>query len=144
MPQIACLAQVDSRSVSSWIAPGQTTGGGGFSDQPGAGRRPTLGLDEQHQGQPYRPDVPTDFKKVVHQLAPETGKGVRTKTMQRLLHKNRYVWQRMRQAFAKASEPHPDARRKVCRQPLQQRAAMDECDLWYVDGPGFGFTPGMP
>ena len=59
-PQIARIYQVDSRSVSSWIDQGQTKGLVGFYDQPGAGRRPTLSLDEQPKGHQYLQDSPKD------------------------------------------------------------------------------------
>jgi len=85
MPQIARIYQVDYRSVSSWIDQWQTKGLVGLYDQPGAGRRPTLGLDEQHKVQQYLQDSPKDFKKVVHQLEQETGKCVSTKTIKRLI-----------------------------------------------------------
>ena len=60
MPHIARLYQVDSRSVSSWIDQWQTRGLVGLYDQPGAGRRPTLSLDEQQKVQQYRQDSPKD------------------------------------------------------------------------------------
>jgi transposase len=60
MPQIARIDQVDYRSVSSWIDQGQTKGFVGLYDQPGAGRRPTLGLDEQPKVQQYLHDSPKD------------------------------------------------------------------------------------
>ena len=91
MPQIACIYQVDYRSVSSWLDQWQTRGLVGLYDQPGAGRRPTLSLDEQQKVQQYLQDSPKDLKKVVHQLEQETGKRVSTKTLKRLIKKNRFV-----------------------------------------------------
>ena len=58
MPQIARIYQVDYRSVSSWIDQWQTKGLVGLYDQAGAGRRPTLSLDEQHKVQQYLHDSP--------------------------------------------------------------------------------------
>ncbi len=87
MPQIACMYQVDYRSVSSWIDQWQTGGFVGLYDQPGAGRRPTLSLDEQQKVQQYLQDSPKDLKKVVHQLEQETRKRVSTKTIKRLIKK---------------------------------------------------------
>ena len=109
----------------------------GFYDQPGAGRRPTLSLDEQQKVQQYLQDSPKDFKKVVHQLEQETKKRVSTKTIQRLMKKNRYVWKRMRKAPAKSPDPHKYERSKVCMHQLQQREAVGACALWYFDGTGF-------
>src|SRR5262245_21859510 len=81
MPQIARIYQVDYRSVSSWLDQWQARGLVGLYDQPGAGRRPTLSLDEQQKVQQYLQDSPKDVKKVVHQLEQETGKHVSTKTI---------------------------------------------------------------
>jgi transposase len=87
MSQIARMYQVDYRSVSSWIDQWQTRGLVGLYDQPGAGRRPTLSLDEQQKIPQYLQDSPKDLKKVVHQLEQETGKRVSTKTIKRLIKK---------------------------------------------------------
>ncbi|SRR6266568_6961261 len=64
MPHIARIYQVAYRSVSSWIDQWQTGGFVGLYDQPGAGRRPTLSLDEQQKVQQYLQDSPKDLKKV--------------------------------------------------------------------------------
>ena len=64
MPQIARLYQVDYRSVSSWIDQWQTRGFVGLYDQPGAGRRPTLSLDEQHKVPQYLQDSPKTYRKL--------------------------------------------------------------------------------
>jgi len=144
MPQIACMYQVDYRSVSSWIDQWQTRGLVGLYDQPGAGRRPILSLDEQQKVQQYLQDSPKDLKKVVHQLEQETGKRVSTKTIKRLIKKNRYVWKRIRKAPAKSPDPHKYERSKVFMNQLQQREASGECDLWYFDGTGFCLTPCIP
>jgi transposase len=144
MPQIACMYQVDYRSVSSWIDQWQTRGLVGLYDQPGAGRRPILSLDEQQKVQQYLQDSPKDLKKVVHQLEQETKKRVSTKTIKRLIKKNRYVWKRIRKAPAKSPDPHKYERSKVFMNQLQQREASGECDLWYFDGTGFCLTPCIP
>jgi len=144
MPQIARMYQVDYRSVSSWIDQWQTRGLVGLYDQPGAGRRPILSLDEQQKVQQYLQDSPKDLKKVVHQLEQETGKRVSTKTIKRLIKKNRYVWKRIRKAPAKAPDPHKYERSKVLMNQLQQREAVGECALWYFDGTGFCLTPCIP
>jgi transposase len=144
MPQIACMYQVDYRSVSSWIDQWQTRGLVGLYDQPGAGRRPILSLDEQQKVQKYLQDSPKDLKKVVHQLEQETRKRVSTKTIKRLIKKNRYVWKRIRKAPAKSPDPHKYERSKVFMNQLQQREASGECDLWYFDGTGFCLTPCIP
>jgi transposase len=60
MPHMARIDEVDYRSVSSWIDQWQTKGLVGFYDQPGAGRRPTLNLDEQHKVQEYLQESPKD------------------------------------------------------------------------------------
>jgi transposase len=144
MPQIARIYQVDYRSVSSWIDQGQTKGLVGLYDQAGAGRRPTLSLDEQHKVQQYLHDSPKDLKKVVHQLEQETGKRVSTKTIKRLMKKNRYVWKRIRKAPAKSPDPHKYERSKEFINHLPQREAVGACDLWYFDGTGFCLTPCIP
>jgi len=144
MPHIARIYQVDYRSVSSWIDQWQTRGLVGLYDQPGAGRRPTLSLDEQQKVQQYLQDSPKDLKKVVHQLEQETRKRVSTKTIKRLIKKNRYVWKRIRKGPAKSPDPHKYERSKVFMNQLQQREASGECDLWYFDGTGFCFTPCIP
>src|SRR5215467_5956442 len=144
MPQIACIYQVDYRSVSSWIDQWQTRGVVGLYDRPGAGRRPILSLDEQQKVQQYLQDSPKDFKKVVHQLEQETGKHVSTKTIKRLITKNRYVWKRLRKTPAKAPDPHKYARSRVFMNQLQQREASGECALGYFDGTGFCLTPCIP
>jgi len=144
MPQIACMYQVGYRSVSSWIDQWQTRGLVGLYDQPGAGRRPILSLDEQQKVQQYLQDSPKDLKKVVHQLEQETRKRVSTKTIKRLIKKNRYVWKRIRKAPAKSPDPHKYERSKVFMNQLQQREASGECDLWYFDGTGFCLTPCIP
>jgi transposase len=144
MPHIARIYQVDYRSVSSWIDQWQTRGLVGLYDQPGAGRRPTLSLDEQQKVQQYLQDSPKDLKHVVHQLEQETGKRVSTKTIKRLIKKNRYVWKRIRKAPAKSPDPHKYERSKLLIHQLQQREAAGECALWYFDGTGFCLTPCIP
>ena len=116
----------------------------GLYDQPGAGRRPLLSLDEQQKVQQYLQDSPKDLKKVVHQLEQETGKRVSTKTIKRLIKKNRYVWKRIRKAPAKVPDPHKYERSKVFMNQLQQREAVGDCALWYFDGTGFCLTPCIP
>ena len=144
MSHIARIYQVDYRSVSSWIDQWQTRGLVGLYDQPGAGRRPTLSLDEQQKVQQYLQDSPKDLKHVVHQLEQETGKRVSTKTVKRLIKKNRYVWKRIRTAPAKSPDPHKYERSKLFIHQLQQREAAGECALWYFDGTGFCLTPCIP
>ena len=144
MPHIAHIYQVDYRSVSSWIDQWQTRGLVGLYDQPGAGRRPTLSLDEQQKVQQYLQDSPKDLKHVVHQLEQETGKRVSTKTIKRLIKKNRYVWKRIRKVPAKSPDPHKYERSKLFIHQLQQREAAGECALWYFDGTGFCLTPCIP
>jgi len=144
MAPIARRYQVDYRSVSSWINPWQTRGFVGLEDPPGAGRRPTLSLDEQQTLQPDVPDSPTGLKKVVHHLEQEPGQRVRPQTITRLMKKNRSVWKRRRKAPATSPDPHTDERSKGFMKPRHQREALGEGDLWYGDGTGFGFTPGIP
>jgi hypothetical protein len=47
----------------------------------------------------------------------------------------------MRKAPAKSPDPHKEERSQVCMKQLQQREAIDECDLGYFDGTG-GFDHG--
>jgi transposase len=95
IPHIARIYQVDRRSVSTWIDRWQTRGLVGLYDQPGAGRRPILSVDEQHKVQQYLQQYPQDLKRVVHQLEQETRTRVSTKTIKRFI-KKRYVWKRIR------------------------------------------------
>ena len=141
IPHIARIYHVDRRSVSSWIDRWQTRGLVGLYDQPGAGRRPTLSADEQHKVQQYLQQYPKDLKKVVHQLEQETSRRVSTKTIKRLIKKNRYVWKRIRKSPAHAPDPHKYARSKEVIHRLQQREAAEECALWYFDVAGFCLTP---
>src|SRR6267142_4356581 len=103
-----------------------------------------LSHDGQQKVQQYLQDSPKDLKKVVHQLEQETRKRVSTKTIKRLIKKNRYVWKRIRKAPAKSPDPHKYERSKVFMNQLQQREASGECDLWYFDGTGFCLTPCIP
>jgi transposase len=85
--QIARIYHVDRRSVSSWIDRWHTRGIGGLYDRPGAGRRPTLSVDEQDKVHQYLQQFPRDLKRVVSQLEQETKKRVSTKTIQRVIKK---------------------------------------------------------
>jgi transposase len=67
IPHIARIYQVDRRSVSSWIDRWHTRGLGGLYDQPGAGRRPLLNMEEQHKVEQYLQHYPKDLKRVVYQ-----------------------------------------------------------------------------
>ena len=144
IPHITQLYYVDRRSVSSWIDRWQTRGLVGLYDQPGAGRRPTLSADEQNKVQQYLQQYPKDLKKVVHQLEQDTSRRVSTKTIKRLIKKNRYVWKRIRKSPAQAPDPHKYERSKEVIQRLQQREAAGECALWYFDVAGFCLTPCIP
>jgi transposase len=88
IPHIARIYQVDRRSVSGWIDRWHTRGLGGLYDQPGAGRRPLLNMDEQHKVEQYLQQYPKDLKRVVYQLEQETTKRISTKTLKRFLKKN--------------------------------------------------------
>jgi hypothetical protein len=72
MPHMARIDQVDRRSVSTWIDRWQPRGFVGFYDQPGAGRRPLLSVDEPHQVHQSLQPYPKDFKRVVPPLEPQT------------------------------------------------------------------------
>jgi transposase len=88
IPHIAQLYQVDRRCVSCWIDRWHTQGLVGLYDKPGAGRPPTLSVDEQQKVQQYLQQYPKDLKRVVYQLEQETAKRVSTKTIKRLLKKS--------------------------------------------------------
>ena len=87
IPHIARIYQVDRRSVSTWIDRWQTRGLVGLYDQPSAGRRPLLSVDEEHKVQQYLQQYPKDLKRVVHQLEQETHTRVSTKTLKRFIKK---------------------------------------------------------
>jgi transposase len=91
IPRIAGIYQVDRRSVSCWIDRWHTRGLAGLYDQPGAGRPPTLGIEEQQKVQQYLQQYPRDLKRVVYQLEQDTTKRVSTKTIKRLLKKTLYL-----------------------------------------------------
>ena len=91
IPHIARIYQVDRRSVSGWIDRWHLRGLVGLYDQPGAGRPPTLSIEEQHKVQQYLQQYPKDLKRVVYQLEQETTKRVSTKTIKRVLKKTLYL-----------------------------------------------------
>ena len=127
---LPALTRSTTAAYRRWIDQWQTRGLVGLYSQPGAGRQPTLSLDEQQKVQQYLQDSPQDLKKVVHQLEQETKKRVSTKTIKRLMKKNRYVWKRIRKAPAKSPDPHKYERSKVFIHQLQQREAVGECDIY--------------
>src|SRR6476661_7377783 len=90
--RIADVYQVSRYAVSEWMERWQRAGLVGLYDHPRSGRPPSLTPDEQQKVNQHLQDHPKDLKHVVHLLEQETNKRVSTKTIKRLIKKNRYVW----------------------------------------------------
>ncbi len=103
--RIAAVYQVSRYAVAEWLERWQSAGLVGVYDHPRSGRPPSLTPDEQHKVDQYLQEHPKDLKQVVHLLEQATHQRVRTKTIKRLIKKNRYVWKRLRKTPAKSPEP---------------------------------------
>ena len=144
MRRIAAVYQVSRYAVAEWIERWQSAGLVGLYDPPRSGRPPSLTPDEQHKVDQYLQEHPKDLKQVVHLLEQETHKRVSTKTIKRLIKKNRYVWKRLRKTPAKSPEPAHYQRAQARIADWQARERAGECDLWYFDASGFCLEPCMP
>ena len=144
MRRIAAVYQVSRYAVAEWIERWQSAGLVGLYDHPRSGRPPSLTPDEQHKVDQYLQEHPKDLKQVVHLLEQETHKRVSTKTIKRLIKKNRYVWKRLRKTPAKSPEPAQYQRAQARIADWQARERAGECDLWYFDASGFCLEPCMP
>ena len=113
-------------------------------DHPRSGRPPSLTPDEQHKVDQYLQEHPKDLTQVGHWLEQETHKRVSTKTIKRLIKKNRYVWKRLRKTPAKSPEPAQYQRAQARIADWQARERAGECDVWYFDASGFCLEPCMP
>jgi transposase len=142
--RIADVYQVSRYAVAEWIERWQSAGLVGLYDHPRAGRPLRLTADEQHKVEQYLQDHPKDLKHVVHVLEQETNKRVSTKTIKRLIKKNRYVWKRLRKTPAKSPDPAKYQRAQARIAALQARARAGECALWYFDASGFCLEPCIP
>jgi transposase len=144
MRRVAAVYQVSRYAVAEWIERWQSAGLVGLYDHPRSGRPPSLTPDEQHKVDQYLQEHPKDLKQVVHLLEQETQKRVSTKTIKRLIKKNRSVWKRLRKTLAKSPEPAQYQRAQARIADWQARERAGECDLWYFDASGFCLEPCMP
>ena len=144
MRRIAAVYQVSRYAVAAWIERWQSAGLVGLYDHPRSGRPPSLTPDEQHKVDQYLQEHPKDLKQVVHLLEQETHKRVSTKTIKRLIKKNRSVWKRLRKTPAKSPEPAQYQRAQARIADWQARERAGECALWYFDASGFCLAPCIP
>jgi transposase len=144
MRRIAAVYQVSRYAVSEWMKRWQSAGLVGLYDPPRSGRPPILTRDEQQKVIQHLQEHPKDLKQVVHVLEQETHKRVSTKTIKRLIKKNRYVWKRLRTTPAKSPAPAKYQRAQARIAALQARERAGECDLWYFDASGFCLEPCIP
>jgi transposase len=144
MRRIAAVYQVSRYAVAEWMERWQSTGLVGLYDHPRPGRPPILTADEQHKVEQHLQEHPKDLKQVVHLLEQETNKRVSTKTIKRLIKKNRDVWKRLRKTTAQSPDPAKYQRAQEHSAALQARARTGECDLWYFDASGFCLEPCIP
>ena len=144
MRRIAAIYRVSRYAVAEWLERWPSAGLVGLYDRPRSGRPPSLTPDEQHKVDQYLQEHPKDLKQVVHLLEQETHKRVSTKTIKRLIKKNRYVWKRLRKTPAKSPEPAQYQRAQARIADWQARERAGECDLWYFDASGFCLEPCMP
>jgi len=142
--RIAAVYQVSRYAVAEWLERWQSAGLVGVYDHPRSGRPPSLTPDEQHKVDQYLQEHPKDLKQVVHVLEQATHQRVRTKTIKRLIKKNRYVWKRLRKTPAKSPEPAQYQRAQARIADWQARERAGECALWYFDARGFCLEPCMP
>jgi len=144
MRRVAAVYQVSRYAVAEWIERWQSAGLVGLYDHPRSGRPSSLTPAEQHKVDQYLQEHPKDLKQVVHLLEQETQKRVSTKTIKRLIKKNRYVWKRLRKTPAKSPEPAQYQRAQARIADWQARERAGECDLWYFDASGFCLEPCIP
>ena len=144
MRRIAAVYQVSRYAVAEWLERWQSAGLVGLYDHPRSGRPPSLTPDEQHKVEQYLQEHPKDLKQVVHLLEQATQKRVRTKTINRLIKKNRYVWKRLRKTPAKSPEPAHYQRAQARIADWQARERAGEGDLWDFDASGLCVEPCMP
>ena len=142
--RIADIYQVSRSAVSEWMERWHSAGLVGLYDQPRSGRPPSLTPEEQHKVDQYLQEHPKDLKQVAHLLEQDSQKRVSTKTLKRLIKKNRYVWKRLRKTPAKSPEPVKYQRAQERIADLQARERAGACELWYFDASGFCLEPYIP
>jgi len=81
------IFDVDRLTIYHWFDAWETCHFAGLYDHKRCGRPPKLTTEEQAKAQQYIAQHPQNMKKVVHLLAQETCKRIRTKTLKRLLKK---------------------------------------------------------
>lgn len=140
----AAVYQVARDAVAEWIERWQSAGLVGLSDHPRAGRPLRLTADAPPKVDQYLQDHPKDVQHVVHVLEQETNKRVRTKTIKRLIKKNRSVWKRLRKTPTKSPDPAQYQRAQARIAALPARARAGACALGYFDASGFWLEPCLP
>src|SRR5262249_45482967 len=115
--------------ISHWFDAWESHHFAGLYDRARCGRPPKLTEAEQEQAHQYIAQNPHNMKKVVNLIEQETSKCVSTKTLKRLLKKNRYVWKRIKRTPEKAPDPEKYARSKTLIHHLHTREMHGECDV---------------
>ncbi len=144
MRRIAAGSQGSRYAVAEWLERWQSAGLVGLYDHPRSGRPPRLTPEEPPKVDQYLQEHPKDLKQVVHLLEQATQKRVRTKTINRLIKKNRYVWKRLRKTPAKSPEPAHYQRAQARMADWQARERAGAGDLWDFDASGLCVEPCMP
>jgi len=146
MRRIAAGYQGSRYAVAEWLERWQSAGLVGLYvyDHPRSGRPPRLTPEEPPKVDQYLQEHPKDLKQVVHLLEQATQKRVRTKTINRLIKKNRYVWKRLRKTPAKSPEPAHYQRAQARMADWQARERAGAGDLWDFDASGLCVEPCMP
>jgi len=135
---------VERLTISHWFEAWERRHFAGLYDHARRGRPPKLPAAEQEQAHQYSAQHPQNMKKVVNLIEPETSKRVSTKTIKRLLKKNRSIGKRIQRAPEKPPDPKKYERSKALIHHLHAREMPGEWDVWYCDASGFCFTPSMP
>jgi transposase len=138
------IFHVERLTLYHWFDAWETRRFAGLYAHKGRGRPPKLTDAEQEKAHQYIAQHPQNMKKVVHLLEQETSKRVSTKTLKRLLKKNRHVWKRIKHAPEKSPDPVQYERSKALIHHLHTREMQGECDVWYFDASGFCLTPSIP
>ena len=110
---LMAIFSVDRITIYNWFYAWEAHHLAGLYDKKRGGRPPKLTDEEQNTVQHYLEQHPRDIRKVVPLLEQDTSKRVSTKTIKRLVKKNRYVWKRIKKAPEKSPDPQQYERRKA-------------------------------
>ena len=133
---LMAIFSVDRITIYNWFDSWEAYHFAGLYDKKRCGRPPKLTEEERDKAQHYVVQHPRDIKKVVYLLEQDTSKRVSTKTIKRLVKKNRYVWKRIKKAPEKSPDPQQYERSKAFIQRLQAQEACGISELWYFDVSG--------